>query len=89
MGYFWTKLMTGQLKGEKVYRGIAVSAGVCRGKILILHRARHVITRRELRLRPSDMRSWSAVTPAPSSTANARTTSGPARGIDRIALPAC
>lgn len=40
--------MSGQLKGEKVYRGIAVSAGVCRGKILVLHRARHVIARREL-----------------------------------------
>lgn len=40
--------MTGQVKGEKVYRGIAVSAGVCRGKILVLHRTRHVITRREL-----------------------------------------
>lgn len=40
--------MSGQIKGEKVYRGIAVSAGVCRGKILVLHRARHVIARREL-----------------------------------------
>jgi phosphotransferase system enzyme I (PtsI) len=40
--------MSGQNKGEKVYRGIAVSAGVCRGKILVLHRARHVISRREL-----------------------------------------
>ena len=40
--------MSGQLKGEKVYRGIAVSAGVCRGKILVLHRTRHVIARREL-----------------------------------------
>jgi phosphoenolpyruvate-protein phosphotransferase (PTS system enzyme I) len=40
--------MAGQLKGEKVYRGIAVSAGVCRGKILVLHRTRHVIARREL-----------------------------------------
>ncbi len=40
--------MSGQLKGEKVYRGIAVSAGVCRGKILVLHRARHAIARREL-----------------------------------------
>ena len=40
--------MSGQTKGEKVYRGIAVSAGVCRGKILVLHRTRHIITRREL-----------------------------------------
>ena len=40
--------MSGQLKGEKVFRGIAVSAGVCRGKILVLHRTRHVIARREL-----------------------------------------
>ena len=40
--------MSGQLKGEKVYRGIAVSAGVCRGKVLVLHRARHIIARREL-----------------------------------------
>jgi phosphotransferase system enzyme I (PtsI) len=40
--------MAGQLKGEKVYRGIAVSAGVCRGKILVLRRTRHVIARREL-----------------------------------------
>jgi len=40
--------MSGQLKGEKVFRGIAVSAGVCRGKVLVLHRARHIIARREL-----------------------------------------
>jgi len=31
-----------------VYRGIAVSAGICRGKILVLHRARHIIARRKL-----------------------------------------
>jgi len=31
-----------------VFRGIAVSAGICRGKILILHRARHIIARRGL-----------------------------------------
>jgi len=31
-----------------LFRGIAVSAGICRGKILVLHRARHVIARREL-----------------------------------------
>ena len=40
--------MSGQLKGEKVFRGIAVSAGVCRGKVLVLHRTRHAIARREL-----------------------------------------
>ena len=40
--------MSGQLKGEKIYRGIAVSAGVCRGKVLVLRQARHVIARREL-----------------------------------------
>ncbi len=40
--------MSGQIKGEKVYRGIAVSAGVCRGKVVVLHRARHAIIRREL-----------------------------------------
>ncbi len=35
-------------KGEKILRGIAVSDGVCRGKILVLHRARHIIARREI-----------------------------------------
>ncbi|MGH7951674.1 MAG: phosphoenolpyruvate--protein phosphotransferase [Limisphaerales bacterium] len=40
--------MSPQPKGEKVFRGIAVSPGICRGKILVLHRARHVIGRREL-----------------------------------------
>ena len=40
--------MSGQVKGEKIYRGIAVSAGVCRGKVLVLHRTQHVITRRAL-----------------------------------------
>ena len=40
--------MSGQLKGEKSFRGIAVSAGICRGKILVLHRARHIIARRGL-----------------------------------------
>jgi phosphoenolpyruvate-protein phosphotransferase (PTS system enzyme I) len=34
------------MKGEKVYRGTAVSAGVCRGKVLVLHRTRHLITQR-------------------------------------------
>ncbi len=38
--------MSAQTKGEKVFRGIGVSAGVCRGKILVLHRSRHVITKR-------------------------------------------
>jgi phosphotransferase system enzyme I (PtsI) len=40
--------MSGQIKGEKTFHGIAVSAGVCRGKILVLHRARHIIARREI-----------------------------------------
>jgi phosphotransferase system enzyme I (PtsI) len=35
-------------KGEMAFRGIPVSAGVCRGKILILNRARPAITRRPL-----------------------------------------
>jgi phosphotransferase system enzyme I (PtsI) len=40
--------MSGQLKGEKAFRGIAVSAGVCRGKVLVLHRTQHVVARRAL-----------------------------------------
>ncbi len=40
--------MSAQTKGEKAFRGTAVSAGVCRGKILVLHRARHIISRREI-----------------------------------------
>ena len=40
--------MAGQPKGERVFHGIAVSAGICRGKILVLHRARHIIARRAL-----------------------------------------
>jgi phosphotransferase system enzyme I (PtsI) len=40
--------MSSQTKGEKVFRGIGVSAGVCRGKILVLHRARHIISKREI-----------------------------------------
>ena len=40
--------MSGQLTGEKVYRGIAVSAGVCRGRVIVLRRTRHVIAKREL-----------------------------------------
>jgi len=35
-------------KGEGVFRGIGVSAGVCRGKVLVLHRARRVIARRDI-----------------------------------------
>jgi phosphotransferase system enzyme I (PtsI) len=42
------KRMAGQLKGEKVFRGIAVSAGVCRGKVIVLRRDRHAIAKREL-----------------------------------------
>ena len=40
--------MPGHIKGEKVFRGIAVSAGVCRGKVVVLHHARHAIVKREL-----------------------------------------
>ena len=40
--------MSAKPKGEKLFRGIAVSAGICRGKILVLDRAQHVITRRDL-----------------------------------------
>ncbi len=35
-------------KPEQVFRGIPVSAGVCRGKILVLDRTRPIITRRKL-----------------------------------------
>jgi phosphotransferase system enzyme I (PtsI) len=41
-------LMSAQLKGEKLFRGIAVSAGICRGKILVLDHAQHVITKRQV-----------------------------------------
>jgi phosphotransferase system enzyme I (PtsI) len=34
--------------GEKILRGIAVSGGVCRGKIVVLGRVRDTIPRREL-----------------------------------------
>jgi len=47
-GYFLADTMAAQSKGERVFRGIAVSAGVCRGKTLVLHRARHIIARREI-----------------------------------------
>src|SRR6516162_11330693 len=40
--------MSGLTKGEKVFHGIAVSAGVCQGKALVLHRVQHVVMRREL-----------------------------------------
>jgi len=40
--------MPAQAKGEKQFRGIAVSAGICRGKILVLNRAQHVIIKRKL-----------------------------------------
>jgi phosphotransferase system enzyme I (PtsI) len=40
--------MSGQVKGEKIYHGIAVSAGVCRGKVIVLHRSRRAIIKREL-----------------------------------------
>jgi phosphoenolpyruvate-protein phosphotransferase (PTS system enzyme I) len=39
-------VMSAQTQGEKVFTGIAVSAGVCRGKVLVLHQTRHVITQR-------------------------------------------
>lgn len=35
-------------KGERVLRGIPVSAGVCRGKILVLDKARRGVERREI-----------------------------------------
>src|ERR1035437_3184033 len=35
-------------KGEKVLRGIPVSAGVCRGKILVLDKAQQTISKREI-----------------------------------------
>jgi phosphotransferase system enzyme I (PtsI) len=40
--------MSAQTRGEKLFRGIAVSAGICRGKILVLDRAQHVIAQRAL-----------------------------------------
>ncbi len=40
--------MSTQIKGERIYRGIPVSAGVCRGKILVLRRTRHLVVRREM-----------------------------------------
>ena len=40
--------MAGLVKGEKFYRGIAVSAGVCRSKVVVLHRSRRAIIKRDL-----------------------------------------
>ena len=51
-GYSCSNTMSTHPKGEGVFRGIGVSAGVCRGKILVLHRARRVIARREI---PTDL----------------------------------
>jgi phosphotransferase system enzyme I (PtsI) len=48
LGYSCFHTMSNHPKGEGVYRGIGVSAGVCRGKILVLRRARRVISRREI-----------------------------------------
>ena len=46
-GYF-SRMAERLQKGEKILRGIAVSDGVCRGKILVLHRTHHIIARREV-----------------------------------------
>jgi len=35
-------------EGEQIFRGIPVSAGVCRGKILVLDKVRHAISQRQL-----------------------------------------
>lgn len=35
-------------EGERIFRGIPVSTGVCRGKILVLDKPRHAVTQREL-----------------------------------------
>ena len=45
-GYF-SRMAERLQKGEKILRGIAVSDGVCRGKILVLHRTHHIIARRD------------------------------------------
>jgi phosphotransferase system enzyme I (PtsI) len=47
LGYF-SRMAERLPKGEKILRGIAVSDGVCRGKILVLHRARHIIAQHEI-----------------------------------------
>jgi phosphotransferase system enzyme I (PtsI) len=46
-GYF-SRMAERLQKGEKILRGIAVSDGVCRGKILVLHRTHHIIARHEI-----------------------------------------
>jgi phosphotransferase system enzyme I (PtsI) len=48
LGYCCFHTMATHSKGERVFRGIGVSAGVSRGKVLVLHRARRIITRREI-----------------------------------------
>jgi len=48
MRYSFFHTMATHPKGEGVFRGIGVSAGVCRGKVLVLRRARRVIIRREI-----------------------------------------
>ncbi len=35
-------------EGERIFRGIPASTGVCRGKILVLDKPRHAVTQREL-----------------------------------------
>lgn len=47
---FWIILAVPEFfhKGEKVFRGIPVSAGVCRGKILVLGKPRDCIPKRQL-----------------------------------------
>ena len=46
-GYF-SRMAERLQKGAKILRGIAVSDGVCRGKILVLHRTHHIIARHEI-----------------------------------------
>jgi phosphotransferase system enzyme I (PtsI) len=40
--------MAAHAKGETVYQGIGVSAGVCRGQVIVLRRNRRVIARRDV-----------------------------------------
>ena len=40
--------MSALTQGEKVFRGIAVSSGVCRGKVIVLRHARHAVVKRPL-----------------------------------------
>ncbi len=55
--------MSVQTKGEKVYRGTAVSGGVCRGKVLVLHHTQHLVSRRALEpgLIPEEIRRFEQV----------------------------